>query len=245
MKNRRLTIFCVALLALAATPRAWQEAGKLLAAVQHKAQVKFWSMVLQPKTRESAGLELVASAQPLTINAARPDANCPIQLETLRNNQAKSTSKAARRQASASWQSPQAAQQQQREDTGGTPLSHAGLIAKALKAPRGDSNTESLRHSRSFSVESRLSEVAESHSAMLALDRTPAAALPPGAVGKGDTFKFLMLPAVSPAVASALSEKDNALRLKMLRKAIEEPKTIRQKNRLPVVRGAATYFPAS
>lgn len=236
MKNRRLTIFCVALVALAGTPRAWQEASRLLAAVQHKAQVKFWSMVMQPKTRQSAGVELVARAEPFEIDAASQDSNCPLESVKPVSHQARSNSKAVRKVDAASFQSQKGAERQV------APLSHAGLIAKALKAPRGDSNTESLRHSRSFALESRLTEVVESHPALLALDKSVAPKAP--AAGKGDTFKFTMLPAGSPAVASALMEKENVLRLKMLRKAVEEPKTIRQKNRPPVVRGTATYFPS-
>lgn len=238
MKNRRLTIFCVALVALAGTPRAWQEAGKLLAAVQHKAQVKFWSMVIQPKTRESAGIELVAQAEPFEINAASLDSNCPLEVKAPRSQQARSNSQGSKA-VSALSQPQQRAQQK----TGVAPLSHAGLIAKALKAPRGDSNADSLRHSRSYTFDARLTEVIESHPSLLAFNGKQRAPLPPA--GKGDTYSFVVIPAVSPAVATTLMEKENLLRLKVLRKAIEEPKTIRQKTRLPAVRGTATYFPAS
>lgn len=235
MKSRRLTIFCVALVALAGTPRAWQEAGKLLAAVQHKAQVRFWSMVLQPKTRESANVELVASIQP-----ARLDADCPLEPQTPQSNRALSNSKAGRKVVSASSQSQRRAPRQNMG--GGAPLSHAGLIATALEAPRGESKVESLRHSGSIPVASSLSRAAESYAALLALNSTVAATAPlPPPASKSDTFKYVLLPTVNPAV-SVLVEKENVLRFKMLRKAVEEPKMIRQKNRPPVIRGAAAAF---
>lgn len=238
MKNRRLTIFCVALVALAGTPRAWQEASNLLAAVQHKAQVKFWSLVLQPKNRESAAVEFVAQAGPFESQAGGLDADCPLEAETPASNQARSAAKAVRKVNAASSSRPQ---QKEQPPQPVAPLSHAGLIAKALKAPRGDSNAESLRRSRNFTFESRLTEVIESHPTLLAQDKPTAPKAPVAA--RGETFKLMVLPAVSPNVASVLIEKENALRLKSLRKAIDEPKTIRQKNRLPAVRGAATYFP--
>ena len=240
MKSRRLMIFCVALVALAGTPRAWQEAGKLLAAVQHKAQVKFWSLVLQPKNRESAATELVARAsRPSEISPASLDSNCPLEPVTTQRVLASSNSRAGRRVDSASFQPQRKAQRENTSVT--TPLSHTGLIAKAVKASRGDSNAESLRHSRSI-PESELSGVSEIRPSLMALASKSAAPLPPAS--KNEAFKFVMIPAPSPAV-SALVEKENLLRLKVLRKAIEEPKTIRQKTRLPVVRGTAAFFPAS
>jgi hypothetical protein len=243
MNSKRLTIFCVALVALAGAPRAWQEAGKLLAAVQHKAQVKFWSMVMQPKTPESASLELIAAAEPARISPASFDSNCPLAAPgaAVRDLQARSHYKAERKAAEASAQSQRSAERQQ-SLTAAAPLSHAGLIAKALKAPRGDSHAESLRHSQNIPLEVRLSAVAESRT-LLAYDGRATAPLSPPS-GKGDTFKFLTLPTVNP-VASALIDKDTALRLKMLRKPMEEPKLIRQKTRLPVMRGTVSYFPAS
>lgn len=235
MKNRRLTIFCVALVVLAGTPRAWQEASRLLAAVQHKAQVRFWSLVLQPKTRESANQQLLASAQTLEINAPGLESACPLETGTTRSNLARSHSQGTRK---AAFQS------QGKTARVVAPLSHTDLIAKAQKAPRGDSSAESLRHSRNLSLESSLSEIVESHPALVALE-AKAEASPAPAANKDETFNFVVVPAAGPAVASALMKKENVMRLKMLRQAIQEPKTIRQKNRVPVVRGAVTYFPAS
>lgn len=238
MKNRRLTIFCVALVVLAGTPRAWQEASRLLAAVQHKAQVRFWSLVLPAKASESANLQLLASAQHFETNARTIESTCPLESGTKRSNLARGNSTGARRAETVSFQSEGKAEREV------APLSHTDLIAKALKAPRGDSHAESSRHSRSMAVEARLSELAENHPALVTLEAKALAPLPPAAF-KDENFKFVVMPVVSPSVATALIEKENVMRLRVLRKAIEEPKTIRQKTRIPVVRGTVTYFPAS
>jgi hypothetical protein len=232
MKNRRLTIFCVALIALAGAPRVWQEAGKLLALVQHKAQVKFWSMVLQPKTRESAGTVLVASAQPFETSHATLNSVCPLHDVESQGHQVWNNSKPTRRTDSASAESKAEAERPMVV----TPLSHAGLIAKALKAPRGDSHAESLRHSRS-TFELQPSEIAESRSALLAR-HSPAIYSP---TIKADTFKFIVLPAISP-VASTPTRKETIMQFKLLKKTSEEPKVIRQKTRIPVSRSIAASF---
>jgi hypothetical protein len=234
MKNRRLTIFCVAVIAIAGAPRVWQEAGKLLALVQHKAQVKFWSMVLQPKTRESAGTALVASAQPFETSQATLNSVCPLHDVESRGTQVWSNSKQTRKADSASAESKAGAQ---RSTAAVMPLSHAGLIAKALKAPRGDSGAESLRHSRN-AFEIQPSEIAESRAEALA--RHSAASPYPQAI-KADTFRFVMLPAMSP-VASSLTEKETVMKFKLLKKTSEEPKVIRQKIRIPVSRGISASF---
>src|SRR5215210_5444198 len=104
MKSRRLTIFCVALMVVAGTPRAWQEVNKLLAVVQRKAQAKFWSMVLQPKDRESAGGELIAAAELFELSPAKVDSNCALDRRESQGDQISDSSKAIRRTASASSQ---------------------------------------------------------------------------------------------------------------------------------------------
>lgn len=239
MKNRRLTIFCVAMIALAGAPRVWQEAGKLLAFAQHKAQVKFWSMVLQPKARESAGgAELVASAQlfetsPSSLNSvcALKDVKAPINQVWSNSRQTRRRGDSASSEAKAGAQPPVVTE----------PLSHAGLIAKALKAPRGDSHAESLRHSRN-TFEIRPSEIAELRSALLA--RHSAAVAPSPAAIKADTYRFVVLPSMAP-VASALTEKETVMQFKVLKKTFEEPRLIRQKTRIPVGKGVVAFIPAT
>ena len=236
MKSKRLTIFCVALIALVGTPRAWQEVSKLLAAVQHKAQVKLWSTVLQPKNRESADAELIATAQTFATSPAEFESDCPLERSKSQGNQVSSSSQSGRRADSASTQ-PKA--RAQRPSTI-APASHAGLIAKSFKAQRENSSTERLRHYKNI-PESQPTAVAGSNPASLSVYSTTA--LPRPAGSKSDTFRFAMMPAISP-VASVLAEKENIVQFKMLKKALEENKLMRQKGRLPVSRGAAP-LPAS
>jgi hypothetical protein len=49
MKNKRLAILFV-VVTLGGSPQVWQQLSNLIAAVQHKAQIKFLSMVLTPQT---------------------------------------------------------------------------------------------------------------------------------------------------------------------------------------------------
>jgi hypothetical protein len=49
MKNKRLAILFV-VVTLGGSPQVWQQLNNLIAAVQHRAQIKFLSMVLTPQT---------------------------------------------------------------------------------------------------------------------------------------------------------------------------------------------------
>ena len=89
MKNKRLTILCVAVVALAGSPRVWHETGKLLAIVQHKAQVKFWSLVLQPGDRESSNVELATTYKGSNARSVEVASTCALEQGTRQGNQAK------------------------------------------------------------------------------------------------------------------------------------------------------------
>lgn len=62
MKNKRLAILFV-IVTLGSSPQVWQQVNNLIAAVQHKAQIKFLSMVLTPQTRADE-VETAPLAQP-------------------------------------------------------------------------------------------------------------------------------------------------------------------------------------
>lgn len=243
MKSRRLTIFCVAMITLVGTPRAWQEVGKLLATAQHKAQVKFWSMVL-PGDRESANAETIAAAQPSEASSAEVASNCPLEGGESRENQVASNSQANRRTIPASLQAKAKAQRAPER----APASHGVLTAKALKAVRENSSVERLLHSASM-PENQLLGIAESRppssprpGAVVALPAPPAS--------NGDSFRYVLIPNVSPAV-SALVDKESIVQLKLMRKSFEDNKVIRQKGRFPVSKSAfplsksAAAFPSS
>jgi hypothetical protein len=79
MKNKRLAILFV-VVTLGGSPQVWQQLTNLVAAVQHKAQITFLSMVLSPRTdttEEQATLwaqpEHLASCQESPLNLAQVD----------------------------------------------------------------------------------------------------------------------------------------------------------------------------
>jgi hypothetical protein len=242
MKSRRFTALCVALVALAGTPRALQEGGRLLAIIQHKAQVKFWSMVLEPKaTAESADTQLLATARPL----ARPitlESNCPLQAaESQVTQQARSNSRAGLKADTVSR--PKAGTRQQMVSA---PSSPAGLMAANGKAlfERSRAPQPQLRHLKRLPAHPPVA-ITETVPATLALQKAAVESLPTAA-GRPDTFRFVMAPAVNP-VASVLVEKENIIQLKMLRKSFEDSKQPRhkEKGRLPIGRGVPSYVPAN
>jgi hypothetical protein len=220
------------MIALAGTPRVWQEVSKLLAVAQHRAQVKFWSMVL-PGERESGQGELIAAVDPMEFSSAEDASTCPLQRGASRENQALSNSKQNRRTI------PAAIQSQSRARTENAPASHAGLMARALKAQHGDA--ESLLRSRTAAWVSPSPAIAANDSALLVLPN--AATLPHQPASKSDTFRFVLMPPASP-VTSSLVEREAVMQFKLMRKSLEAGKLLRQKGRLPVSGGTAA-FPAS
>jgi hypothetical protein len=236
MKSRRFTIFCVAVIALAGTPRAWQEAGKLLAIVQHKAQVRFWSMVLQPGDKASASAETVAVASlPRNASSTEIAANCPVELGESWAYRISSRSRTNRRAASTSFQAETGA----RRLTGSSPAPSDRLIAKALKAQHENSDIERLLHSRNI-PESQPPAIAESRPASQTLR-----ALPHPPMSNGDSFRFVEIPMMSPAAVSSLAEKEAVVQFKLLKKSVEDSKWIRQKIRFAGSRGVTVTLPAS
>lgn len=61
MKNRRLTILFI-VMTIGGSPQVWQRLGDLIATVQHKAQIKFLSMVLSPRAGDD-GAETTENAR--------------------------------------------------------------------------------------------------------------------------------------------------------------------------------------
>jgi hypothetical protein len=79
MKNRRLNVLFIAIIALAAAPQALQDAHSLVNAAQERAETEFWSVFLSYQTpgpaitEKSAATELVAARQPETKES------CPVE----------------------------------------------------------------------------------------------------------------------------------------------------------------------
>ena len=227
----------MAVIALVGTPRAWQEVSNLLAAAQHKAQVKFWSMVLEPGEREAGATELVAAAQPFAAQPAVPASDCPLNNTEPQEKQASNKSGASNsRTDSARLQPRQKAQQ----PAASAPASHGGLMATA---PRALTEGGSAEHTYYFKGVPAVPPPSIAKGPL-----TPPAvigAVPPEALAsRGDSYRMVMIPITDPA-AMALFEKENIVQWKLLKKS-EESKTSRQRGRLPVGRATVvTTVPAS
>ena len=226
------------MITLVGTPRAWQEIGNLLATAQHKAQVKFWSMVL-PAGRESADAETIAAARRLEASATEVASNCPVEGGKVWEDQVAGGSRANRRTAPISFQ-PKA--RAQRPPAAVPTASHGVLIAKALKTQRGNGGAESLLHSANLPENHPLG-FAESHPSSVPRPGALVAALPKPPVGGKDTYRFVLIPNAN-SVVPALIDKENIVHLKQMRKAFEDNKALRQKSRFPLSRSAAA-FPSS
>lgn len=240
MKSKRLTVVCMAAIALIGTPRAWQEIGNLLSVAQQKAQLKFWSMVMKPAG--PAEVELIAVAETPDFGIpGRGVSPCPNEDNWTRENLQPVSYREVRRVSSAAPSKPRASARRQRPEAG-----ISGLIAHARKAPAGK---ESIERPLRFKdkkdkddLDFQFVEVAENLPApQAACDTKPAPR--PRAIAI-DTLTFTQLPTVAP-VAAAFSEKEVAYQFKLLKKTINENRLIlRQRGRLPAVR-VTTSFPAS
>lgn len=215
MKSRRLTVVCMAAIALVGTPRAWQEIGNLLEVAQQKAQLKFWSMVMRPAG--PAEVELVAAEEATPERGVSP---CPHEGGEEENLKLASYSEPRR---------PRASSARRRQRTQAAP---GALGAHAPKAPAVKQSVErALRLENFKDVEFDFQEVAET---VPAPQPRPAAA---------DTLSFVQLPP-APPVAAAFSEKEVAYQFKLMKKTLNENKLLlRQRGRLPV--RVSTPFPAS
>ena len=232
MKSRRLTLVCVAAIALAGTPRAWQEMGNLLTAAQQKAQFKFWSMVMRPS--EPAEVELIAAAETagqeaITAHNVSPCTSSGSEL--LENFEPASYSEVRRAASNASSRPTPRARRR--------PAEAAGLIAHARR--QAPAEREGVELSRGFKEKKdsdfEFLEVAENLPATKAA--TPARAI------SVDTLTFAQLPTVAPVAAATFSEKGVTYQFKLLKKALNENcPLLRQRGRLPALR-IATSFPAS
>jgi hypothetical protein len=241
MKSKRLTISCVAMIALAGTPQALQEVNKLLAIVQYKAQVKFWSMVSQPGEREAGRTETLAATRPLKASSTEVASNCPLPPRAESWTNRKLSSPKANRRASLAFYQPSASAPR----TSAATTLDVGLIARrAPEAPRENDSAERLLHARSV-WESQPSRIVEVRPASPPLPGSASSSLPHPPTSKGDTFRFVTIPMINPVVVSALTEKQAIVQFKLMKKSLEDNKLIRQKVRFPPVSRGAAAFPSS
>jgi hypothetical protein len=231
MKTRRLTVVCMAAIALVGTPRAWQEIGNLLEVAQQKAQMKFWSMVMRPAGPAEVELIAAEEAAPAHFVSPCPDENSWENLEAVsyREPRRATTPAPSRQRATARRQRAEAGTQ--------------ALIAHALKAPAVKESVErALQLEGLKDADFEFSEVAETVPAPQPACRVKA--VPQPRATPADTLSFVQLPPMAP-VATAFSEKEVTYQFKLLKKTLNENKLLlRQRGRLPAVR-VSTSFPAS
>ena len=219
MKSRRLTVVCMAAIALIGTPRAWQEIGNLLELAQQKAQMKFWSMVMRPAG--PAEVELIAAEESAPAHDISP---CPhkhsqVSLEPVSYREARR---------------PRAAARRERRGTGAQ-----GLIAHARKIPADKESVErAIRLAGLKDADFDFSDIAESIPAPQ--PARGAKALPQPRPATPDTLSFVQLPDMAPVAAALGSDKEVTYQFKLMKKSlIENRGLLRQKGRFPAVRVSA------
>lgn len=83
MKNRRLNVLFIAIIALAAAPQALQDMGRLVSVAQERAETEFWSVFLSYQTTESKGAE-TRGATELVADRRSGSTSCPLERVRLR-----------------------------------------------------------------------------------------------------------------------------------------------------------------
>lgn len=224
MKSRRLTVVCMAAIALIGTPRAWQELGNLLEAAQQKAQMKFWSMVMRPAG--PAEVELVAEeAVP-----ARHVSPCPEERDR-ENFELVSYSEPRRARAKPVARRPR------------TETRSQSLIAHARRKVPAD--TEIVERAILDGLKDSdfdFSQIAENVPAPQPAPAVKAA--PHARPAPADTLSFVQLPTMAP-VAATMSDKEVTYHFKLMKKALIDGRLLpRQRSRFPAVK-VNTSFPAS
>jgi hypothetical protein len=79
MKNRRLNVLFIAIIALAAAPQAWQDAHRLVNAAQERAETEFWSVFLSYRTPAAGDAEAVSASGLVASNRHEAQGDCPLE----------------------------------------------------------------------------------------------------------------------------------------------------------------------
>ena len=102
MKNRRLNVLFIAIIALAAAPQALQDIHRLANAVQDRAETEFWSVFLSYQTPAANGAETKGATELLATRGSGSMNSCPLERigaqtkEATRNSQTNENSTPAR-----------------------------------------------------------------------------------------------------------------------------------------------------
>lgn len=78
MKNRRLNVLFIAVIALAAAPQALQDARQWANAAQERAETEFWSLFLSYQTPDSDGARAKGSSELFAMRRPDTASRCPL-----------------------------------------------------------------------------------------------------------------------------------------------------------------------
>jgi hypothetical protein len=84
MKNRRLNVLFIAIIAVAAAPQALQDMGRLVSVAQERAETEFWSVFLSYQTTEAKGTETRGATELMAARRSSAVNSCPLERVRLR-----------------------------------------------------------------------------------------------------------------------------------------------------------------
>jgi hypothetical protein len=84
MKNRRLNVLFIAIIAVAAAPQALQDMGRLVSVAQERAETEFWSVFLSYQTTEAKPAETRSATELMADRRSGAANSCPLESVRLR-----------------------------------------------------------------------------------------------------------------------------------------------------------------
>lgn len=79
MKNRRLNVLFIAIIALAAAPQALLDARQWANAAQERAETEFWSVFLSYQTPDAGGARAKSSTELVAMRRTGANSGCPLE----------------------------------------------------------------------------------------------------------------------------------------------------------------------
>lgn len=216
MKNRRLNILLVAIIAVAAVPQALEDARNLVNAAHERAEMEFWSIFLSSRLPQGDNQKSL-SRSALLASARKEDGNnCPLERGSSDNEKVANASRTLRNTASPSRALDSSSAKAR-------PASQSEDIDFDADAVEGKDETHPVLFSEREKTALRIASL---HSR----DAEKSAAAKPSAAAKA-------------SLASSFSEEDEEARLRA-RRAAETDKATRQKIRYTRDRSRLSELPA-
>ncbi|MBD0372078.1 MAG: hypothetical protein ICV60_14650 [Pyrinomonadaceae bacterium] len=88
MKNRRLNVLFIAIIALAAAPQAFYDAYRLANAAQERAESEFWSVFLSYQMPEADGAQTARATELMAARSQQPREACALERMAARASEA-------------------------------------------------------------------------------------------------------------------------------------------------------------